>query len=347
LTSDIQKVEQNKKSQSLESIVNHWLSDRSVLSGRQYAGEWLRFAKWWRERAGSENPFVGVTVADARDYAAHLRSKASPATVSRALSALSSLWRSAAAELAVHGISVQNPWSPGSTPRPRVRDRMPERVLTEDEVRRLIDACESLEEVAVVTLLYHTGLRAAEACSATWGNLRQTRRGWRLTVAGKGNKTRVVGLSDDDVLLLETLRRDRSDALIPGGKDGHMSERQCHRIVARVASRAGLRTPSRNVSPHWLRHAAASHALDRGASPVAVQHALGHASLATTSRYLHANPDDVLADYLVGDPPVRRSGSAGDRRAGGVPLGDGIDQGGDLRQQHRGGQAHRGSRAGR
>ncbi len=52
------------------------------------------------------------------------------------------------------------------------------------------------------------------------------------------------------------------------------------------------------VSPHWLRHAHASHALDRGASIHLVQQTLGHASVATTSRYLHTHPGDSSGRYL-------------------------------------------------
>jgi integrase/recombinase XerD len=51
-------------------------------------------------------------------------------------------------------------------------------------------------------------------------------------------------------------------------------------------------------SPHWLRHAHATHALERGAPIHLVQATLGHASVATTGRYLHARPTDSSAKYL-------------------------------------------------
>jgi site-specific recombinase XerD len=69
---------------------------------------------------------------------------------------------------------------------------------------------------------------------------------------------------------------------------------QVHRIVKRAAQRAGLGT---TVSAHWLRHAHVGHALDRGAL---VQATVGHASLATTSRYAHARPSDSSSRYLPG-----------------------------------------------
>jgi len=67
------------------------------------------------------------------------------------------------------------------------------------------------------------------------------------------------------------------------------------RIVRRAAQRAGMNVA---VSPHWLRHAHASHALDRGAPIHLVQATLGHASIITTGRYLHARPTDSSSRFL-------------------------------------------------
>ena len=78
-------------------------------------------------------------------------------------------------------------------------------------------------------------------------------------------------------------------------KGGHLNRRQAERIVEAAAARAGL---AAGVSPHWLRHAHATHALERGAPIHLVQATLGHASVATTGRYLHARPTDSSAKYL-------------------------------------------------
>ncbi len=75
----------------------------------------------------------------------------------------------------------------------------------------------------------------------------------------------------------------------------HLHPSQVHRIVQTAPVRAGVKVP---VSPHWLRHAHASHALDRGAPIHLVQATLGHASVATTGKYLHARPEDSSAKYL-------------------------------------------------
>jgi integrase/recombinase XerD len=71
---------------------------------------------------------------------------------------------------------------------------------------------------------------------------------------------------------------------------------QIWRIVAKAAQRAGIEG---NVSPHWFRHSHASHALTRGASVALVRDTLGHESLTTTSKYLHAKPTDSSSLHLA------------------------------------------------
>lgn len=78
-------------------------------------------------------------------------------------------------------------------------------------------------------------------------------------------------------------------------KGGHLHESQIWRIVRKASERAGI---DKDVSCHWLRHAHASHALDRGAPIHLVQATLGHSSVATTGRYLHARPSDSSGNYL-------------------------------------------------
>jgi integrase/recombinase XerD len=68
-----------------------------------------------------------------------------------------------------------------------------------------------------------------------------------------------------------------------------MYERAVHRLFKAVAKKAGVNA---DVSPHWLRHAHGSHAIERGASLPKVQATLGHGNISTTSGYLHACPGD-------------------------------------------------------
>ena len=79
-----------------------------------------------------------------------------------------------------------------------------------------------------------------------------------------------------------------NDPVFASRTGAHLTERAVHSIVKRAAHVAGI---NEAASPHWLRHAHGSHALDRGATLAEVQATLGHANVATTSGYLHARPN--------------------------------------------------------
>ena len=83
-------------------------------------------------------------------------------------------------------------------------------------------------------------------------------------------------------------------------KKGHLKEMQVNRIVKAAAKRVPRleEAVADTVSPHWLHHAHASHAMDRGAPVHLVKETLGHANIATTGRYLHARPTDSSSLYL-------------------------------------------------
>ena len=116
---------------------------------------------------------------------------------------------------------------------------------------------------------------------------------------GKGGKTR-------NVLLPVSIHREvfagpagsghlKSPYSASRKKGGHLDGSQVRRIVARAGKDAGLEV---EVSPHDLRHAHASHSSDSGAPLHLVRATLGHSSIATTGRYLHARPNESSATYL-------------------------------------------------
>jgi integrase/recombinase XerD len=152
------------------------------------------------------------------------------------------------------------------------------------------------------------GLRRAELASASWSGLFDDGAGRvGLRVLGKGGKERVVKVRPDLMSALRRHRRERglgtdldpNDAspLAVGRHGGRLSVRGVHREVAACARAAGLR---KAVSPHWCRHTHATLALQGGATVEQVREQLGHASVATTSIYLHAATGlaDVAGDHL-------------------------------------------------
>lgn len=121
----------------------------------------------------------------------------------------------------------------------------------------------------------------------------------QVTLYGKGGKTRVVLLSESTWKALQSIRVDtgpESPIFVSRKGRGHLDASQVHRTVRTAARRAGIEG---NVSPHWFRHAHASHALDRGCPIHLVQATLGHASVATTGKYTHARPNESSSKYLA------------------------------------------------
>lgn len=178
------------------------------------------------------------------------------------------------------------------------RDALAQRIMTEADVHRLLAVPNTPRNAAMLHLLYAGGLRISEVVGLRWRDLAPREEAGQAAVYGKGGKTRVILLPASTWGLLTQLRGEAGadDPVFASGKaGGPLDASAVHRMVKRAAMRAGLPP---EVSAHWLRHAHASHSLDRGAPISLVQATLGHASVATTGRYLHARPGDSSARYL-------------------------------------------------
>jgi len=184
-------------------------------------------------------------------------------------------------------------------------------VLTVGEAERVIDSVdgdepEQLRDRLILELLYGTGIRVAELVGLDLGDLDRGRR--VLRVLGKGDKQRTVpyGQPADTALQrwLNTGRPDwvttaSGDALLLGRRGARLDQRAARRVVNEAT--AGLAAGT-GLSPHGLRHSAATHLLDGGADLRAVQELLGHASLATTQIYTHVSVDRLRASFDQAHP---------------------------------------------
>ncbi len=179
---------------------------------------------------------------------------------------------------------------------PKVRNRLAERILPEADVLRMIHQATKPRDYALLMVLYSTGARVSELAGLRWRDCQERKEGGQLTLFGKGERTRTVLIGRATWQALLDLQNFASaDKHVFRGQRGPLTRKGLWDVVKRACKEAGITDA---VSPHWLRHAAASHALDRGAPVHVVQQTLGHASLATTSRYTHARPTDGLAQYL-------------------------------------------------
>jgi integrase/recombinase XerD len=145
----------------------------------------------------------------------------------------------------------------------------------------------AVRNLALLELLYGSGLRASELVGLPRGSVRPGQP--FLMVRGKGDKERLVPISTRaDAAVRVWLEQVTSDSLwlFPSGKK-HLSRVRLFQIVRTMAADAGL-APER-VSPHVLRHAFATHLLSGGADLRVLQSLLGHADIATTQIYTHVD----------------------------------------------------------
>ncbi len=171
-------------------------------------------------------------------------------------------------------------------------------ILTDEQIFALLGAATSLRDRVLVRCAYATGARASEIASLRWAHLNPHGSEAVITLHGKGGRSRHVRVGGKLIGELRELRDtagDQQPVFLNRSGTG-LSARGIHRIVSKLAKRAGI---ERNVGPHFLRHAHASHALDRGAPAHLVQQTLGHADLSVTSRYCHVRPGTSSGLFLA------------------------------------------------
>ncbi|HET7327945.1 MAG TPA: tyrosine recombinase XerC [Nocardioidaceae bacterium] len=197
---------------------------------------------------------------------------------------------------------------------PKARRTLPP-ALRHDEVRQLLDAATEaaldggavgLRDVAMLELLYATGIRVGELCGLDVDDLDHERRVVR--VLGKGRKERAVPYgapagSATDAWVVRgrpaLCTPTSGAALFLGVRGGRIDQRAVRRMVhARLTDVPG----APDVGPHGLRHTAATHLLEGGADLRSVQELLGHASLATTQIYTHVSADRLRKAFEQAHP---------------------------------------------
>ena len=162
-----------------------------------------------------------------------------------------------------------------------------------------------VRDVALLEVLYATGVRVSELCGMDVDDLDRERRVVR--VVGKGDKERAVPMGEPAWRALERWLISRSELAGPqAGAAVFVGERGARinpRVVRRIVHRALTHVPGApDLGPHGLRHAMATHLLEGGADLRSVQEMLGHASLATTQIYAHVTTDRLRAAFNQAHP---------------------------------------------
>ena len=253
-------------------------------------------AAYRRDLEGAEE-LLGDIAGAGRDNHARLArawSDLAPSTVARKASALRQFFGFVLDE----GLRDDDP-SP-ALPRPAARRPLP-KILSHSEVEALFaraeleaesDRPESLRLLALLELLYGSGLRATELVSLPLASV--PRDAPFLTVIGKGGQQRMVPISGRAKHALSRWLAVRPEGrfLFPS-RGKHLTRIRLFQLLKELAARAGL-DPAK-LSPHVLRHAFATHLLEGGADLRVLQTLLGHADIATTQIYTHVDAARLVA----------------------------------------------------
>ena len=189
-------------------------------------------------------------------------------------------------------------------------------VLSVDEIDAMIaaipaDSPTANRNRAIIETMYGCGLRVSELCNLEFSRIDFERR--IAIVTGKGDKERLVPMSDTSVDAIRDYLDDRATLNVKAGEEnivflnvrGHRLSRQMVFIFLRdLAAAAGI---AKSISPHTLRHSFATHLLEGGANLRAIQQMLGHESIATTEIYLHLDNTRLREEILLHHPRNRRS----------------------------------------
>jgi integrase/recombinase XerD len=275
-----------------------WLNDglaRNTLES--YRRDVAQFARWLIEVQGK-----GLLEAAPADLQRHLawqveKKKARPRTTSRLISALRRFYQFAVRE----GLRKDDPASGIDSPKlPRSLPKS----ISESEVEGLLSApnpetAQGLRDRAMLETLYASGLRVSELVGLKTAQVSLDM--GVVRVLGKGSKERLTPLGEEAIEWITRYQREarpellgnaKSDALFVTARGGPMTRQAFWGLVKRHALAAGI---TRDISPHTLRHAFATHLINHGADLRVVQLLLGHADISTTQIYTHVARERLKA----------------------------------------------------
>lgn len=188
---------------------------------------------------------------------------------------------------------------------PKIERNLPS-VLSIDEVIKLLEAIDTtkplgLRNMALLELIYGSGLRVSELLSLKVSDLHINQK--YLTVIGKGNKERIVPISDMAVIALrnylvkarEELVKEKTPYLFLNLNGDVLSRVGFFKVLKKLAQDAGLNPDL--ISPHTLRHSFATHLLENGMDLRTLQSLLGHEDISTTQIYTHISQKRIKEVY--------------------------------------------------
>lgn len=209
----------------------------------------------------------------------------------------------------VEGVAVSDPTALIDPPK---RGETLPKALTVDETLSLLDSIQPVDpqarrDSALLEFMYATGARVSETVQVELTDLDLIDRVVLLT--GKGRKQRLVPLGASAVASIQRWLPDRleiarrTDAVFLNLRGGRLSRQGVFDIVRKRARHVGI--PPERISPHVLRHSAATHMVEGGADLRTVQEMLGHANVSTTQIYTKVSPQHLLEVFTLAHPRSR------------------------------------------
>ena len=252
-----------------------------------YRADLMALTRWLAQR---DVAIVKATRADLLGFIAwRVESGARPRSTARQLSSFRRFFR----HLLREGTLRDDPTA--QIAMPKIGRSLP-KSLSEEEVESLLGAPVVTDPLGsrdrtMLEVLYATGLRVSELVSLKHSQLNMNQ--GVLRVVGKGDRERLIPLGEEAVRWLkefigtgrgEILLDRHTDYLFPTRRGDHMTRQAFWHIIKRYARKSGI---DKDLSPHTLRHAFATHLLNHGADLRVVQMLLGHSDLSTTQIYTH------------------------------------------------------------
>lgn len=271
--------------ESTTDMINLWLYGKSKNTAAAYRRDVDSFLAF----NGGKSP-EQWTVNDIQNFANALGEQGlKQSSVNRKVNAIKSLLTYS------HRLGLVKANAGAAVPTKRTQDSPAERILSEDQVMSMIYGTQHPTERAIIKMLYATGFRVSELCSLRWDDATVRGDAVQLTIIGKGGKQRHIMIKSALWAEVQTATGMMGEYVFSTRSGKQFDRQRVNKIVSQAGDRVGLS----KVSPHWFRHSHASHSLDRGCPIHTVQASLGHSSIETTQRYLHARPEDSSGLHLA------------------------------------------------
>jgi integrase/recombinase XerC len=302
----------SRATEAREQFLRHLAQERrlSPHTGAAYQRDLVALSEWC-EKQGIED-WSGLDHGHVRSFAARSHAAGlNPRSVQRRLSAIRSFFH----YLQREGLYQHNPAV--DVRAPKAAKRLP-RTIDADQMARALqpaapeqsdgDPRLACRDLAIMELLYSSGLRLAELVGLNLGALDAATREVRVT--GKGSKERIVPVGSQAIAALQSWLQVRSDfagpdekAMFLGQTGRRIGPRAIQLRLAQLARRQGLPV---HLHPHLFRHSFASHLLESSHDLRAVQELLGHANISTTQVYTHLDFQHLAHIYDEAHPRARR-----------------------------------------